>query len=228
MNEKRKQVVLLSASPKPKPEEAASDFLCRFAQERLQDDAIETQLFRVRPLVLRDETQAAFDAMCAADAVLMIFPLYFFCMPAVLTRFLQDYAAYSKDRSRTNAVLYAFVNCGFPEPDINLEAVLAAESFSKNVGMAFRSGVLIGGGGMLLGTKDAPFMKPLFESLNQTFETIKRDVLFGDAEPERIVSLPMKFPRAFYFLGGNLGWKYGARKNGLKRKELYRTPYLRD
>lgn len=227
MSDPVKKVVLLSASPKPPQEYIVSEFLARYAGERLHSTEIEAQIFQVRQTLLHKETQPAYEAMFQSDAVLLFFPLYFFCMPAMLTRFLQDFAAYADGKERCGAKLYVFVNCGFPEPEINLEAVRAAESFAKHSGFTFRFGVMIGGGGMLLGAKDAPFMKEVFSALDRSLSQIEHETLTDETLPAQTVSIPVKFPRRLYFFGGNLGWKSTARKNGLKRKDLYRKPYLK-
>ena len=64
-----------------------------------------------------------------------------------MTRFLQDYAAFVKSQERTGKVprVYAMVNCGFPEDEINGEALRVVESFSRSIGARYRFGLMIGG-----------------------------------------------------------------------------------
>ena len=76
--------------------------------------------------------------------------------------------------------VYAVVNCGFPEPGINLEAVRVIRSFSQHINAQFRCGVLIGGGAMLREARNAPFMKKSIKSLNDAFAAIARDIESAD------------------------------------------------
>ena len=227
MSESKRSIVLLSASPKTNQEYAVSEFLAKRAERQLQQEQIDVNLINVRHALLHHETQAAFEAMQRADAVVLFFPLYIFCMPALLTRFLQDYytSLSAEEMSASSAKVYAFINCGFPETGINAEAVRVVESFSGHVGMDFRFGVMIGGGGMMLASMDAPFIKAAHEEINRVVARIQQEVLTGEIEQVGTISIAPKFPRKLYFLGGNFGWKSAARKNGLKTKDLYRRPY---
>jgi hypothetical protein len=144
-------------------------------------------------------------------------------------RFLQDYHQYRAEHPEKGkkAKGYAVVNCGFPEPEINEEAVRVIRSFSQKIEADFRFGVLIGSGGLISGAKDAPFMKKTMEKITGAFETMKSDVLeISQAErtAENIYITP-NFPRRLYLFMGSTGWRMMARKNGLKRKDLYRRPY---
>ena len=49
---------------------------------------------------------------------------------------MQDYAAFVQTQpdNENKAAVYTVVNCGFPEPDINREAVRVIKSFSDKVG----------------------------------------------------------------------------------------------
>ena len=228
MNQTKRTIVLLSASPKTNQEFAVSEFLSKRAENQLQNEQFIVNLINVRHALLHQETKSAFEAMQRADSVLLFFPLYFFCMPALLTRFLQDYytSLSAEEMSASSAKVYAFINCGFPETDINFEAIRVIESFSSHVGMNFRFGVMIGGGGMMLASMDAPFIKAAHEKIDRVIACVQAEVLTGEIKQVETISIALKFPRKLYFLGGNFGWKSAARKNGLKTKDLYRKPYL--
>lgn len=215
---KAQRVIIVNGSPRTS-ESATSAFLAQLAERKMSAEGIEVKQVTVRKS-LKGDLQSDFEAMRRADGLLFIFPLYFFCLPGMLMRFLQDYAAYhTQHTDGPGQRVYTIVNCGFPEPAINTEAVRVMASFSHHIGAAFGFGVCIGGGGMLEGAKDAPFMKPVFAGLEDAFS----HMIQGEAG-ENVLLAP-KFPRSLYFLGGNMGWRQMARKNGLKPKDLYRTPY---
>jgi hypothetical protein len=79
--------------------------------------------------------------MMETDAILIIFPLYFFCLPGLLTRFLQDYAAFvkSQEEPAKSPASTQWYNCGFPEDEINGEALRVVESFCRAIGAHWRS-----------------------------------------------------------------------------------------
>ncbi|MEA4939615.1 MAG: NAD(P)H-dependent oxidoreductase [Christensenella sp.] len=224
MSNTKQSVVFLSGSPKVKQDEAVSNFLAKRGAELLADDSLDARVICVRESLLHRQTEDAFAAVQDADAIVVIFPLYFFCMPAMLTRFLQDFVVRYPAASK-QANVYAIVNCGFPEPEINLEAMRVVESFCRHTGRTFGGGTLVGCGGMLLAAQQAPFMKPLFEEIDGLLLRIKKDL--GSSEPAIPVlsNIAVKFPRFLYFLAGNSGWHMAARKNGLRSNDLKRKPY---
>ncbi len=220
----QKHIVLVSASPKAKQDQSVSDFIAKRGDTLLNGEVIETHVINVRRALTRKETQDAYQTLMQADAIVMIFPLYFFCMPGMLTRFLQDFAADFPQTQKKTGV-YAIVNCGFPEPDINLEALRVVERFTIQTGRSFCGGVMVGCGGMILGVQRAPFMKPVYDAIDGLFNRVKNDVLSGGYQDNQIDSIAVNFPRKLYFIAGNAGWKSMARKNHLHKEDLYRKPY---
>ncbi len=216
-----KAVTILSASPK-KGEPSVSALLCELAKGRFVSAGLQADIIDVSKALKNSEP--AFEAMRSADALLIVFPLYIFCMPGMLTRFLEDYAA-SAGQKPAGQRIYTIVNCGFPESEINEEAVRVIQSFARHIGGEFGFGVCLGSGGMVLGAKDAPFMKKPMETLSSAVDRMAADITQNTKSASDTVYTGVKFPRWMYFLGGNLGWGQLAKKNGLKKRDLYATPY---
>jgi len=225
MKEHIKEAVLISASPKAAQKEALSDYLSLLEENHIKSQEINVSRINVRNTIIDGSTEEAYKIMIKADALVFTFPLYVYCLPGMLMQFLQEYYCYYNEHGNKKAKVFAVVNCGFPEPDINEEAVRVIKSFSEKIGMEFRFGVLIGGGGMILGTKEAPFMKKTMEILNSSFEKMKDDILENSPITCENIYVRVNFPRRLYFFMGNLGWNSLTRKNGLKKKDLYRKPY---
>ncbi len=214
-----KRVVIINGSPRP-TEETTSEFLARLAETKIISEGAKVQCISARRSI-KGDIQNDFDAMLDADTMVFIFPLYFFCVPGLLMRFLQDYAAYASEHTgKAKQHVYAVVNCGFPEAEINTEAIRVMKSFSRHIGAEFGFGVGLGGGGMLAQATNAPFMKQLMAGLDNTFARM------AAGESGENVMLAPRFPRRLYFMMGGLGWRMGSRRNGLKNKELYRKPYM--
>jgi hypothetical protein len=221
-----KKIAVISASPKV-GERAVSEWLAERAEEILKDGALEFRHINVRKSLTQDQTAGDYAYMAEADAMLILFPLYIFCLPGILIRFLQDYSDLFRERREggKRAAVYTIVNCGFPEPDINREAVRVIRSFSEKVDADFRFGVRIGSGGMLLGAQGAPFMKKAMAQLDGALARMKDELLSGRRETAEDVEITVSFPRRLYFIAGNRGWLSYAKRNGLKRKDLYAKPY---
>lgn len=228
MSGEKKQVVFVNGSPKLKPEASVSEMLIRMGRENMASQALSYETINVRQSLTRKNTEEAYQKLLNADAIIITFPLYIFCLPGILMRFLQDFQQYWKENGgyRRKVKVYAIVNCGFPEAYINEEAVRVIQSFCRQTSAEFGFGTLIGSGGMLLGTLDAPFMKRMKEDIIRTFHRI-RDCILGQGDSGEPVSTRANFPMGLYYFMGNRGWYSGAKKNGLKKKELYRTPYLK-
>ncbi len=223
-----KKIVLINGSPKMAPP-SASDFLNSYGEGLLKSDNLNVFRVNVRDSLTHGNWNRDFELMLHADALLFTFPLYIFCLPGMMMRFMQDYYTYFKENNgkADKIKAYAIVNCGFPEAGINRDAVEVIRCFSKKIGADFRFGIMMGGGGMLgEGVKDAPFMKKTFARLDDGFRLMAQDVQGNVSEPLKDVFIDMEFPRKLYLFIADRGWVSTARKNGLKKKQLYARPYL--
>ena len=219
-----KKIVILSGSPKA-PGKAASDLLAKTAAEVFQEDGSQPRVISVRRTLDRSHTEQAFAEMAEADALVIIFPLYIFCLPGILMRFLQLYKGYmdAHPEAKRDIPVYAVANCGFPEPHINEEAVRVIGQFAKAVGDRFRFGVMIGGGGMY--GYPAPPVRKRMEEFRGAVRRMRTDIASGDTSPASDVLIQSPVGRRLYFTMGNMGWKLQARKNGKKKVDLYAKPY---
>lgn len=220
-----KKVVLIDGSPRLEEKTASAGFLAR-VDAALQDNEFEKQRVNVRKS-LKSGPEADYEKLLEADAVVLVFPLYYFCLPGLLMRFLEDYEKYARERGgqKKPAKIYAVVNCGFPEPEINAEAVRVVGCFSRRIGARFRFGVLIGGGAMISALDGAGPAKKPCEKLDAAARAMAGDLRGETAAAPENVLIRASFPRSLYLFMGGLEWKRDARKNGLKTADLYRRPY---
>lgn len=216
-----KKTIILSASPK-KGEPSVSASLAELAKAQFENAGLKADIIDVGQSLKNSEP--VFEAMRSADAMLIIFPLYFFCLPGMLMRFLEDYAA-SAGAKQAGQKIYTIVNCGFPEPGINEEAIRVTKSFAHHTEGEFGFGVAFGSGGMALGAKDAPFMKKPMGDIINAMDRMASEIVQNTSASSETLCIGVSIPRWMYFLGGNVGWHQMAKKNGLKKRDLYRTPY---
>lgn len=228
MSIENKKVVLINGSPKIKAEESLSEKLIHLLEDRMPGSGIDAYKINARESLKKGRTYEDFNRMLEADAIVFVFPLYIFCLPGVLMRFLQDFYSFFKQSKgwKKKVRLYTIVNCGFPEAYINEEAVGVIQSFGRQTGADFGFGVMIGGGGMVVSTLELPFMKKTKDELEQAFDYIAEDILKDTHVARDNVSLELKFNHKLYYFMGDRGWYASAKKNGLKKKDLYSRPYL--
>lgn len=223
-----KNIVLVSASPKIKEQSVSKEFL-KMAGSQIKADEFSKTFIDVRKSLLTHNLARDFETLAQADVIIFSFPLYYFCLPGMLTRFLVDYHNYYSlsGKVRNPVKVYAIVNCGFPEPEINLEAVRVIQSFSKHINAEFRFGILIGGGPMMFEARNAPFMKKAAQKLSDAFSSIVTDIQAENSTKMDSIYIRANFPffRRLYFFMGGRGWITMARKNGLQKKDLYKKPY---
>ena len=223
-----KKVVLVSASPKINELSVSKEFL-GMAGNHINVDVSSKTFIDVRKSISTHKLSKDFATLSQADVIIISFPLYVFCMPGILTRFLVDYYNYYTVGAnvRNKVKVYAIVNCGFIEPEINLEAVRVIKSFSQHINAEFRFGILIGGGPMMFAAKNAPFMKKAVQKLSDAFSSIAEDIKHENSSKMDHIYIGVNFPfsrRLYYFMGGR-GWISSARKNGLQKRDLYKKPY---
>jgi len=223
-----KKVVLVSASPKINEHSVSKEFL-EMTGNQINADLFSKTFIDVRKSISTHKQAEDFATLSKADVIIISFPLYVFCMPGILTRFLVDYSNYYTvgPNNKSKVKVYAIVNCGFLEPEINLEAVRVIKSFCQHIKAEFRFGVLIGGGAMMFAAKNAPFMKKSVQKLNDAFSSMAEDLKHEDSAKTDHIYIGVNFPfsrHIYYFMGGR-GWISLARKNGLQKKDLYKKPY---
>ena len=223
-----KNIVLISASPKINERSVSKEFL-EMAASEINPDVFNKTFIDVRKSISTHKVSEAFEMLSKADVIIISFPLYVFCMPGILTRFLVDYHNYYlvSGNVRKTVKVYAIVNCGFPEPEINLEAARVIKSFCQHINAEYRFSVLIGGGPMMFAARKAPFMKKAVQKLNDAFSSISADITQENFTKTESIYIGANFPfsrRLYLFMGGR-GWITLARKNGLQKKDLYRKPY---
>jgi multimeric flavodoxin WrbA len=230
MKNEKKLLVFINGSPKLKAENSASELLINMGQEAMSSGELEFYKVHVRESLNRKNTDEDFAMMQKADALIFAFPLYIYCLPGILIRYLQDFHQYLREQGgfHKKVKVYAVVNCGFPEAFINEEAVRVVKSFCRQTGADFGFETMIGSGGMLFGGLETPFMKQMKEDLMAAYERMKAAILYGQKDSGEAIMAQAKIPMRLYYFMGNRGWYSEAKKHGLKKKDLYRRPYLKE
>lgn len=73
------------------------------------------------------------QAIAGSDAVVFSFPLYAYTVSAAMTKLMEDYDAFPGAGDKKQK-LYAIVNCAFPVPAVNTEALAVMKCFAARCG----------------------------------------------------------------------------------------------
>ena len=137
--------------------------------------------------------------IATADALIFVFPLFTYSVPGALMRLLEDYWRYTQfghnSNKETNA--YVIVNCGFPVPMINREAVRIIKNFCTRLNLKWRFAICISSGPVVVATKNVPFLDL---KLKKAFKKIVKDVLEGNCENSNDVYIKPIIPKAIVLM----------------------------
>lgn len=167
-----------------------------------------------------------FNTILDSHVLIIAFPLYYYALPGLLTRFLEEYYQYAQTMNTNHKTkVYAVINCGFPEAFHNDHAAQIIDNFSSRLHFEWRFALEIGAGGILAGTKNIPMKSFLKKNIYNGLTAIATDI-----KKPSPTSLPnylaeIRFPNWLYRFQGNRNWITMAKQNGLTRKELAKAPH---
>lgn len=198
-------ITLLNGSPKAG--KSNTEWVLHRLEERLEGCAF---------LSAREINPETFRTLCAADTVILGFPLYVDSIPSHLLRFLLEWEKTAKTGDKVKQCrLYAVSQCGFFEGEQNRWALKQIGHFADRAGLIWGGGIGIGGG-MALPQLPEGLRKSAEKALSDLVEAIGME---NPLPEDRFVCLDM--PRLLYRASGSMGWKAQAKKNGLKTGDLH-------
>jgi len=122
--------------------------------------------------------------------------------------------------------LAAVVNCGFPEPSQNDQALAVMERFASVEGFEWLGGLTLGGGGGIPPGDSLARLGGMTANLRWALDLSASSLAAGlplPGEAWQAVRKPL-MPAWLYLFFGNLGWYWGAWKSGALRR-LRAKPY---
>ena len=188
---------------------SASDRLGSRVLDVLKSRGFETEKLHVHAVVgSPTQLEPALAAIGAAETVILSLPLYVDSFPAAVIALLERIAARRVGAGRTR--LFVLIQCGFPEKEQNATALAIAERFAAEVRWEWLGGVSLGGADC--------HNKNVGDVLVPVAEAIAE----GKPIPEPVLPKPM--PAWLYRIGGNVMWRFAARKVHATRS-LRARPY---
>ena len=228
-------IVLLNGSPRING--STSMKLLELLQSQLGIDC-DTKVLEVAKSINQKTQTLDYEVMAKADAIVIAFPLYVYCLPGVLVEYLSGYSDYRKSIGETlSPKIYAVINCGFPEARINNDAALVVKSFCQEIGAEYRFSVLIGGGGMLQPMKKFPPVHKMWNEIAFAFAGIVLDICDEKNDKKEVspkgsgkvcenIHIDSKVPKKLFYFIAQTNFFVAAKMKGIKKKEIFRRPYL--
>ena len=141
-----KRILLVNGSPRGKA--ATSLRFLEGIAERITPDKNSVETITVPARAGKKVPPGMLEAFNRCDAAVVAFPLYAYSIPANLTQFFEEYAAaYGAEADASGRPrLYAIVNSGYYDPEVNREALRVIQHFARRHGFSYRFGAAFGGG----------------------------------------------------------------------------------
>lgn len=217
-----RNIVLLNGSPRING--STSMKLLESLKSRFDSDCTTTILEAGKSILHNTQLQD-YDNMVKADVIVIAFPLYVYCLPGVLIEFLSGYRDYvSSNGKSVTQKIYAIINCGFPESRINDDAALVIKNICKEIGAEYHFSIMIGGGGMLQPMKKFPPVHRMWKYIGLALDQIVRDVCGENTYTD--IHIDSQIPKRLFYFIAQTNFTVVARMSGMKKKEIFRRPYL--
>ena len=163
------------------------------------------------------------EILAGAKVIVLGVPLYVDGIPSALLRIMEKLEKSGRADSKH---IYVISNMGFYE-SVQLKHLMSmVRTWCEKCGYTYGGGVAIGAGemiGSVIVSTDKGPAKNAANALNRLSAAINElkdiDDIYADA---------YRFPRALYMFIAGSGWPGAAKRNGIKRKDLYRQINLQN
>jgi hypothetical protein len=176
-----KNICIINGSLRGK--KASSLVFLDFINAMLPDSQYRKIVLRVRAKVKESYPEDILGTISGADAVILVFPLFTYGIPAALMRLLEDYYAFARGNGQIgSARTYVIANCAFPRPLIMGELIRVMRNFCRRAGLQWRFAVCLGGGPVAAMAIKSPLLNMKYR---KAFSAIVRDINTGHSGPIR-------------------------------------------
>jgi NAD(P)H-dependent FMN reductase len=234
-----RRALLIVGSPKAK-KPSTSGVLGGYLMKRLEESGWRTESLTLRLRTFGGQRlPALFDAVDAADLVVVAFPLYIDALPYLVTRALERIAEHRRDVPPAHPQSFvAIANNGFPEAFQNAPALAICRRFAAQSGFAWAGALALGAGEALSsGRPLTPHPKggrPPVGHVMKALDLAGEALAAGRPVPEGSVRLiaanpiplmPFAAWRWIFVQGGEQGWRREAATHGVTPEEMLKRPY---
>lgn len=205
-------VVLLNCSFRG--ENSHSNYFLGLLEQQIGEQCERLHLGRLKDF---DEIYSKF---AIADAVVFGMPLYADSVPAQVVDLMERFYT-RKSEELKGLHIYAVTNLGFYESrQMELELAII-KNWCEKMEMVYGGSLAIGAGEMMGGLSYVPIDQGPNKEMGEGMKKLAAHIKEGSVT-EDIYTEPTGFPRNMYLLAAKMNWGPQAKKNGLKKKDLYR------
>ncbi len=163
-------------------------------------------------------TERQFADIKNSDVLIFAFPLYVDSIPAHLLHLLIELE--ERNFFNPNTMVYCIVNNGFFEGNQNHVAVSQMKNWCKATGLTWGQAVGVGAGEMLPFLKDIPLGHGPNKNIGMACRELACNIMAFSSGEDLFIS--PNWPRFLWRIQASLSvWYPRAKKNGLKRKNLF-------
>lgn len=208
------KIAFINGSPKAKDSNSGRIF--KDLKGFIDDTALISDYFFRKPFLTEGEISQLKDF----DALVFAFPLYVDAVPSHLLGCLIQMEGYLKAIEKKDIKIYALINSGFYEGQQNKVAMEIMENWCEKTGLIWGQGLCIGTGMMLGNIENVPAGHGPKKDFGIALKKLGENISNGNSVENLCTTA--NFPRFLYKISGNYGWIQAAKRNGLKKKDLYR------
>lgn len=207
------KIALINGSPKFK--HSASGIILNSIKPKLQDNIIEEYNFRTNAI-----NNNELEQISKCNVILFTFPLYVDGIPSHLLRCLYQMEKYFSLNKNNDIYVYTIVNIGFYEGKQAAIAIEMMQNWAEKAKLKWGQGIGIGGGGMMSMISNSTDSKGTMKDVHIALTHLAENILTCKTADEIYTSPGI--PRIVYKIGGEMGWRQSAKKQGLKTKDLFK------
>ncbi len=161
-----------------------------------------------------------YSELCNMDVLVLAFPLYIDAIPSHLFKMLIALETHMKKQRKKEIYVYAILNCGFYEGAQTRTAIEILKNWCLRSELCFGQAIGHGAGEMLNFIEDVPLGHGPQKNLGRAVECLANNIN-SQSSGDTILFSP-NFPKfAWKFMGTHFFWNVSAKKNGLKKKEIF-------
>jgi multimeric flavodoxin WrbA len=215
------KIVFINGSPKPGKNNSGYFISELERMIRENENSSKAEIIHVR--INRSKIESADkEKILYADVLVFCFPLYADAIPShLLTVMVEMETCFLSQQKKP--IVYAAVNCGFFEGKQNHIALDIVRNWCRRAMLEWKQGIEIGGGEMQgQGIPNVLCGQGPKKSLGKMMQTFVENILH-QSSGENLFANP-NFPRFAFIFMGHQSWYAMAKKNSLKRKEIFYQP----
>lgn len=207
------KISLINGSPKAK--NSCSAYLLNEIKKLIYENN-EIYEFNARAGILPIRS---LEKLNSSDAIVFAFPLYVDSLPSHFLRFIEALEIYFKANEKHPIKVYAISNCGFYEGQQNRTALKIMENWCHKCDLIFAQGLGIGAGPVANGFPNVELGHAVKKDIGLAIGSLCSNIL-NDGVCSNIYA-SINFPKRLYIFEGNNSWTAEAKRNGLKKKDIY-------